>query len=122
MKATTKFYLPALTPTGVPARPAEMEQRFALLLSLPVAREEFLHRVTESDWLAKLYDPDLKPEEQTAASATRWENEYFPFVAGPLERLIGVAKTFGAQVKQRATIEDLSEATRTSDIVILFAH
>jgi hypothetical protein len=94
----------------------------SLLLGLPVDREEFVQRVSESDWLAKFHDPDLGPEEQNAAIATRWESEYLPFVAGPLERLIEVAKGFGVQVKQRATIEDLSEATRTNEIVIIFAH
>jgi hypothetical protein len=94
----------------------------ALLFGIPTTQAEFLSRVSESDWLSKFYDRDLDPVARQRSVEYRWANEYLPLVADPIRELVDVASKYGVEVRTKATLSMLSEATDTREIVILFAH
>jgi hypothetical protein len=92
-----------------------------LLLAAPTTRTEFAARVLESDWLAKYAPGDGDPASTESAIDETWQ-DYRDLVGDPLRRLAEQAKEFPISVVRGATLADLSEATRSSEVVILFAH
>src|SRR5437763_15827426 len=92
----------------------------ALLLGIPVTYEEFALQVSRSDWLAKFNDPELSEAERASSLRTRWDSEYLPFVAEPLQELIKNATRLKVAVCCKATLTTLTEVTSTCQLVILF--
>lgn len=94
----------------------------AVLIGIPVDFEEFVSRVSISDWLAKFYQPNLLPAEQQAALAVTWEEDYEPLVAQPFRHLIERAKDLGIEVSTKATLRDLADASATKEVIVIFSH
>lgn len=94
----------------------------AILIGIPVDFEEFISRVSVSDWLAKFYQPGLMPAEQQAALTTTWKEDYEPLVAQPFRHLIELAKNLGIQVSTKAGLSDLANASARKEVIVIFSH
>jgi hypothetical protein len=84
----------------------------AMLVCLPADHQTFLDRVSKSDYLKKY---SLNAE-------AFWEDEYRSQVAEPVQRLVERARTFGAHIEPRATLQSLHDATTKKKIVVLLTH
>jgi len=93
-----------------------------LLVALPLDRAEFEEHVYRSDWLGKFLCPDVPPLAQQAAIDERWIEDYAPLIASPLHDVMDFARSGGAAVWTRASLQDVAVATATKRVVILFAH
>jgi hypothetical protein len=96
--------------------------KVALVLGIPVEFEEFSQRVSCSDWLSKFNDPELNEAERETSLRARWNSEYSPLVAEPLQELIATATKMDALVCPRSTLATLTTLTSEYQVVILFAH
>jgi hypothetical protein len=93
-----------------------------LVIGVPITFSQFVARVRASDWLSKFDEPDADGQAWETALASRWAREYLPFVAKPLQELIRQAAEMKMDVVTEATLPVLGEATRTHQVVVLFAH
>jgi len=98
-----------------------------LLLGLPLTEEDFIKRLDaeprrRSDFLMKYDDPDLPADARNAARRRWWISRYETNVAQPLLTLASTAATLGCDVRERATLADLSVAARDNNVVIVMSH
>jgi len=94
----------------------------AVLIGIPVDFEEFVSRVSISDWLAKFYQPNLTSGEQRTTLAVTWEEEYQPLVVRPFCQLIERAQNLGIEVSTKATLGDLENASGSKEVIVIFSH
>jgi len=93
-----------------------------VLIGIPLEWEEFISRVSVSDWLAKFYQPGLTPGEQRMALAITWEEDYEPLVARPFRQLIERAENLGVEVPTKSTLGDLGYASTRKGVIVIFSH
>jgi hypothetical protein len=94
----------------------------AILIAVPLSKDDFLRRVRESDWLSKFLDPTLDVQSLNRSLDERWAKEYFPLVAEPLLNLVDVARGLGAEVKTHVRLGDITEMSTNKGVIIIFAH
>jgi hypothetical protein len=83
----------------------------ALLLVLPVSRQEFLDRVNHSDYLRRF-----------SGNPEFWWPRYEEDVAKPLIELGQAARHAGAEIIEGATLGSLTEAMTRFETVVLLSH
>lgn len=91
------------------------ERRTALLLAIPLTLDELVASIARRSDYTRRYASD---------PGSAWSNPsgYRDAVAGPMTRLADDARAAGIRVIERATLNDLAEATYRSSTVILVAH
>ena len=96
----------------------------ALLLGVPpvVTEADFVAAVGTSDWLSKFNTLNLDAATRAQRLADRWNSEYWPLVAEPLQHLHDFAAGLKVDVRLGATLSDIRECTSSKSVVILFAH
>jgi len=85
----------------------------AILFGIPVTLAQFRQSVQSSDYVTALINgrnPDVA-----------WRLDY-AHVAQAAQQLIRTARELGARIYERATINDLTNATRNYEYVVIFAH
>ncbi len=97
-------------------------KRAAILIGVPIDFEDFVSRVSKSDWLAKYDQSDLDEKSRVSALRTNWEEEYKGDVADPIREMREFAQSLGVDVISRATLSDLYGCSEDYDVVIIFAH
>jgi hypothetical protein len=105
--------------------PLSSEKRLreiALLFALPVNREEFISRVSKSDYLRKFDSSNDKTAKRDANLESAWEKKYCPGVADYFGELMAAAIRLGIDVRTQATLATLREVTAERSVVILFTH
>ncbi|MGH8070205.1 MAG: hypothetical protein ACRERE_34155 [Candidatus Entotheonellia bacterium] len=94
----------------------------ALLFGIPVNQEEFVSRVSESDYLRRFNSLDHNAAERQAYLESAWENEHRPWVADPFGELMEAALRLDVDVRTQATLATLREVTAQRSVVVVFAH
>ncbi|KVU09055.1 hypothetical protein WL13_00510 [Burkholderia ubonensis] len=95
--------------------------RVALLIALPIGRDDFMRRIPRSDWLSK-YAFDGEAAEIATMLDDVWTCEHEPMVAEPLRELVRYARGRGVQVIERATLDHVRWASDACCLIIVLAH
>lgn len=91
------------------------EQRVALLLGIPVTREEFYARVAAGPW-------DYSRTLTSGLSLDQAFDEIYAPVCRSAAKLMHRAATMDVSIYRAARLGDLAHASRTHDVLIIVAH
>jgi hypothetical protein len=105
----------------MPPRTNDGGHAITLLIGVPLDYEAFRAAVRGSDWLSKFDEPFLDGVERERALRLRWESQYEPLVADPIEHVLRLARANGLRVETRATLDSLRHIGGER-LVVLFGH